>query len=188
LVAINDRYNEELPTFYEFPDGVNIPIGVERYKCTELFFSPEKFIPLRSEGGIHTLIHNAIQECDSSIHSQLYHNIITTGGNALYSGFEERLSLELNKKTKLLASKPSHSELVSEKNYLSKLPLELFSHIMDYCINSQIKLCPITREEKLFASWKGGCKMASHDKFFDQCLFSSEYEEEGPYLVNRHFL
>eukprot|EP01121_Diplochlamys_sp_Union-15-3_P013292 TRINITY_DN4102_c0_g2_i2.p1 TRINITY_DN4102_c0_g2~~TRINITY_DN4102_c0_g2_i2.p1 ORF type:complete len:232 (-),score=28.97 TRINITY_DN4102_c0_g2_i2:74-769(-) len=177
--------------YYQFPDGVFIPIGDERCKCTELFFQPHQYMPLKSSvGGLPTLIPKAIKDCDQSMQAQLYHNIVITGGNSKYSGFDQRLELELNRTSKRQFSNNilSYHDIIAENNYFTKLPPEIVEHVMNFYTYSKMALHPFTGKDKLLAAWKGAQKMASEESFFEQCVLLEDYEEEGPFLVSRSFI
>jgi actin-related protein len=63
---------------YELPDGQIITIGNERFRCAEALFAPAMLG--REDSGIAELLYNTIMKCDIDIRSELYHNIVLSGG------------------------------------------------------------------------------------------------------------
>ena len=69
------------------PDGQEIKIGQERFKCTEALFHPSmigKQCP-----GIHHQIYTSIMKTDIDVRRQLYENIVLSGGSSMFSGRDE---------------------------------------------------------------------------------------------------
>jgi centractin len=64
-------------------------IATEKYKATEILFSPEK-IGLEYPG-VHEMVTNAIKKCDIDLRKELYGSIIVAGGTTLFTGFSDRL-------------------------------------------------------------------------------------------------
>lgn len=98
---------------FEFPDGFNHAFGLERYKVPETLFQPHIYDDITEseeqaeEGeqpavetkkqllGVHDMVFNSINHCDIDLRPLLFNNIVVTGGNTLFSGFNERLNYEL---------------------------------------------------------------------------------------------
>ncbi|KAI9323890.1 actin family [Dichotomocladium elegans] len=98
---------------FEFPDGYNNMFGVERYKVPEVLFQPQQFLrkvssrlllypavgltqqQIDSSLGMHQLVFSSINSCDIDLRPLLFNNIVVTGGNTLFPGFNERLNYEL---------------------------------------------------------------------------------------------
>ena len=78
---------------YELPDGQQITIGNERFRCPEAMFQPS-FLGMES-AGIHELTYNSIMKCDIDIRKDLYANIVLSGGTTMYEGMGERLQKEV---------------------------------------------------------------------------------------------
>eukprot|EP01121_Diplochlamys_sp_Union-15-3_P004585 TRINITY_DN1476_c0_g1_i6.p1 TRINITY_DN1476_c0_g1~~TRINITY_DN1476_c0_g1_i6.p1 ORF type:complete len:473 (-),score=93.50 TRINITY_DN1476_c0_g1_i6:82-1500(-) len=98
---------------YELPDGQVITIGNERFRCPECLFQPS-FIGLES-AGIHELTYNSIMKCDIDVRSDLYSNIILSGGNTMFPGIQYRMQREM----KMLAPKTMKIKIVAppERKY-----------------------------------------------------------------------
>jgi actin beta/gamma 1 len=78
---------------YELPDGNVIRIGNERFRCPEVLFQPA-MIGKEAEG-VHKTLFNTIMGCDVDIRSELYKNIVLSGGTTMFPGIAERLTKEM---------------------------------------------------------------------------------------------
>ncbi|KRX51869.1 Actin, acrosomal process isoform, partial [Trichinella sp. T9] len=92
--AINaERLNRRLSTSYQLPDGNVIKIGSERFRCPEALFQPS-LLGLEC-CGLHETINISIMKCDLDLRSQLYENVILSGGSTMFPGTEHRMTKEL---------------------------------------------------------------------------------------------
>jgi len=78
---------------YELPDGNVITIGNERFRCPEVLFQPS--LIGKEASGIHDTMFQTIMKCDVDIRSDLYSNIVMSGGSTMYEGLAERLTKEM---------------------------------------------------------------------------------------------
>jgi len=85
--------NSTLEKIYELPDGQNITIGNERFRCPEALFQPG-FLG-REHAGIHSTTYNSIMKCDIDIRKDLYANIVMSGGSTMYPGIADRMNKEM---------------------------------------------------------------------------------------------
>lgn len=60
---------------YELPDGQYITLGDECFQAPEILLQPGRFLGI-NQPGIHELVIDAIQKCDSNIQDGLYSNIL----------------------------------------------------------------------------------------------------------------
>merc|ERR1711972_270774 len=81
---------------YELPDGNTITIGNERFRCPEALFNP-KMIGVESDG-IHEASFQTIQDCDIDIRTDLYENVVISGGTTMFEGLSDRLQNEIQAK------------------------------------------------------------------------------------------
>jgi len=89
----NAANNSELEKQYELPDGQQITIGAERFRCPEILFKPSKIG--KETVGIHKLTYDSIKKCDVDIRRDLYANIVLSGGTTMYDQIDKRLEKEL---------------------------------------------------------------------------------------------
>jgi actin len=82
---------------YTLPDGQDIKIGSERYRCPELLFQPS--LKGYEYPGIHEVVHTSINKCDVDIRKDLYSNVVLSGGTTMFDGLADRLTKELQDMT-----------------------------------------------------------------------------------------
>ncbi|KRY38399.1 Actin, acrosomal process isoform [Trichinella spiralis] len=90
---ITERMNRRLSTSYQLPDGHVIKIGSERFRCPEALFQPS-LLGLEC-CGLPETINISIMKCDLDLRSQLYENVILSGGSTMFPGTEHRMTKEL---------------------------------------------------------------------------------------------
>ena len=86
--------NPEIEKTYTMPDGRQITLGNERFRCPEALYQPS--LVGMPYPGLHRSVLNAINKCDMAIRRDLYSNIVLSGGTTLIPGFVERLEHELH--------------------------------------------------------------------------------------------
>lgn len=80
---------------YELPDGNVICLDSERFRCPEVLFQPS--LIGKECGGIHETTFKTIMSCDIDIRSDLFNNIVMSGGTTMFPGINERLTAEIKK-------------------------------------------------------------------------------------------
>ncbi|KAH0570960.1 actin [Spironucleus salmonicida] len=116
---------DEYVSQYELPDGNVIKVNVARFKAPELLFKPE--LQGKEMDGIHQLTFKSIQKCDIDIRSDLYTNVVLSGGSTMYKGLPERLEKELQelvpsgKKVKITAQQDRKYSVFAGGSILSSL-------------------------------------------------------------------
>ena len=70
--------SRRMETAYKLPDGQEITLGHERFRCAEALFAPRKFG--YDESGVVDLLQSALRKCDVDTQRDLYSNIILAGG------------------------------------------------------------------------------------------------------------
>ncbi|KAK4447364.1 actin family [Podospora aff. communis PSN243] len=78
---------------YTLPDGRVLTIGDERFWVPEALFQPE-ILDLKTPG-VHELLCEGINRCDSDVRRELYGNIVMEGGSTMFPGIAERLYKEV---------------------------------------------------------------------------------------------
>ena len=79
---------------YMFSDGRVASIGSQRFRACEPLFQPSLIGNMKSLG-IHHLIDNTVQLCDTDLRGLIYGNIILSGGTTMLPGIEQRLKKEI---------------------------------------------------------------------------------------------
>jgi len=96
-------YDQELATAaasshlekkYQLPDGTEITIGNERFRCPEAMFQPSMLG--KESWGVHETMYNSIIKCDCDIRTDLYANAVLSGGTTMFPGIGERMVKELS--------------------------------------------------------------------------------------------
>lgn len=78
---------------YTLGDGRAIRVGSERFEATEILFTPglcEKECP-----GVSELLFAAIQGADVDLRTELYKNIVLSGGTSMFPGLPTRLESDM---------------------------------------------------------------------------------------------
>jgi actin beta/gamma 1 len=75
---ISANHSKKIQKKYELPDGQQIKIDSERFRCSEALFSPTMIG--RREPGIAELLHDTIMKCELDLRSTFYGNILLSGG------------------------------------------------------------------------------------------------------------
>jgi len=91
MTAANESSDIEM--VYKLPDGNEITVGSERFRCAEVLFNPS-IIGMEQEG-IHQLLYQSIMKCDVDIRKDLYANVVLSGGSSCFPGLQERMTKEL---------------------------------------------------------------------------------------------
>ena len=87
------RTNPDLEKIYQLPDGREIIVGTERFRCVEALFEPS-VIGVES-AGIHHTINDSIVACDIDIRRDLYANLVLSGGTTMFPKLPERVEKEI---------------------------------------------------------------------------------------------
>eukprot|EP00794_Sanderia_malayensis_P020169 gene20169-22144_t len=98
---------------YMLPDGQTIQVGSEQFRSPEILFQPNligKDIP-----GVHEYLYKSIQRCDVDIRSELYSNIVLSGGTTLLKGLDKRLKLELDQLSQTKMNEITKIQNLSER-------------------------------------------------------------------------
>ena len=83
---------------FTLPDESSIIIKEEIILCPDALFNPE--IMGKGEEGIVEASYNSIQKCDDALKSEMFGNIVISGGNTNFKGFNNRFLLEMKKKVR----------------------------------------------------------------------------------------
>jgi len=160
LQVWDSQYNEnkisQLPRVsYEFPNGLSLDFGEERFRIPEGLFNPSiiKGVQCSSMLDLPRLVTNSVNMCDPEIRSALYSNISIVGGNSYFLGFVERLTTE-------------------------------FHHILPPTMRTKVHIPPSLTERR-FSAWVGGSILASLGSFHQMWISKQEFDESGVAIVQR---
>jgi len=148
--------NDTLEQSYTLPDGNQVVIGSERFRCPEVLFQPslvgkEDTIAGGGDiGGIHGCLYASIMDCDVDLRKELFGNIVLSGGTTMFPGIAERLGKELT----------------------TRVP-------------ARIRVTVVAPPERKYSVWIGGSILASLNTFQQMWISRQEYEESGASIVHR---
>ena len=78
---------------YALPDGAEIILNSERFRCPEALFQPG--LLGMSSCGVQHMVHQSIIQCDVDARADLFGNVVLAGGSTMFDGFAERLNKAL---------------------------------------------------------------------------------------------
>jgi len=87
------KASESVEKSYKLPDGKNITVGNERFRCPEVLFQPH--LIGFDTSGIDDMTYRSIMKCDCDIRKDLYGGIVLSGGTTLFPGINHRMEHEL---------------------------------------------------------------------------------------------
>lgn len=140
---------------------------------------------------LQKLVLDSVLKVDNELHSPLLNNIILTGGNSFYEGFNERLKLEIE--VALISLQNSSSNLAAaalNANTSSAGSINNITsgNINPLTINPSLKvkiLNPLSKNEKVLSAFLGGSILGSLGSFHEIWISKREYEEYGSNIVEK---
>lgn len=117
---------------YDLPDGEEIIIGSERFKCPEALFKPG-LLDFETVG-IHDHCYQAIMKSDSDIRKDLFCNIILSGGSSMFDSLPERMSKEMQRLTPSNNSSNIKVYSLSERNFSAWIGGSILSSLGNFQI------------------------------------------------------
>lgn len=139
------------------PDGTEIELQGEIFKCPEALFQPNKMN--KESIGIHEAIYQSIINCDQQIKKDLYGGILLAGGSTMFKGARlGKLIKGLNKR--------------------------LFKEISALAPSTMVIKVKAPQERK-FSAWIGGSILTSLDSFKSLWITSKEFQEHGQSIIFR---
>merc|ERR1712051_1027527 len=86
--------DDKLNADYELPDGQEITIENERFRCPEGLFNP-KMMGKKDVASLPQSIYDSIKACEPDNRRVLYSNIVLSGGSSSFDGLPKRLDYEI---------------------------------------------------------------------------------------------
>ena len=83
----------ELTREFELPDGQAVAVAHERFRCAEILFKPS--ILQQEHPSMSAFVAETIKSCDIDVRKELSNNIVLSGGNTRFPGFQARLQNEV---------------------------------------------------------------------------------------------
>ena len=80
---------------HEIYDGRVLSLGNVAFRGPEVIFQPSLMKSKNISKGIHQIVYESAMKCDSAIQSNLFANIVLSGGHSMLPGFDKRLQKEL---------------------------------------------------------------------------------------------
>jgi len=147
--------DDELNADYELPDGQEITIENERFRCPEGLFNP-KMMGKKDVDPLPKSIFDSINACEQDIRRVLYSNIVLSGGTSSFDGLPRRLDDEIEELAPHLKKKrDTGKDMVSVKSG---------KDIGEDCRN---------------VAWKGAALIAGSKTQRDKWMTLEEYFDEG---------
>lgn len=125
---------------YELPDGEFLTTGNEQFRTPEAIFHPLAAGGHTEDGGVgihHSIVHS-IGRCDIDLHRSMFNQIVLSGGNTLFPGYDQRLSYELNKLSP--SATPVHVIAQKDRKYASWIGGSIFASLSSFssaCISRE---------------------------------------------------
>ncbi|CAD5126657.1 DgyrCDS14735 [Dimorphilus gyrociliatus] len=133
---LNSKANREKMTeSYNLPDGQQLRIGNEKFRCAEALFQPAQMGMDCS--GIHKIINSSILKCNSDLSNEFYANIVLSGGSTMFKGISDRLKKEMS----VLCARYQRIEIIAppERKYSTWIGGSIFAALSTFqqaCMSS----------------------------------------------------
>ena len=119
---------------YELPDSQFVTISNERFRCPEALFQPS-MAETGSSGstgsvGIHQLTYSSIMKCDEDIRTNMFANVVLTGGSTMFPGIASRMQKEIT----ALAPAETQIKIIAppERKYSAWLGGSILASLSDF--------------------------------------------------------
>ena len=137
------------------------------------------------------VIDDVIQQCPIDVRKNLYSNIVLSGGNTVFKGFEKRVQRDVDQIVQRyeILDKPLQFELKSFiihsriEQSASKITTSLPK---DNSSTKGIGVNVVNHKLQEFAVWFGGSMLASTEQFNKICFTKEQYAEEGTRIFRKN--
>eukprot|EP01001_Neometanema_parovale_P006313 NODE_2682_length_1363_cov_118.131452_g2548_i0.p1 GENE.NODE_2682_length_1363_cov_118.131452_g2548_i0~~NODE_2682_length_1363_cov_118.131452_g2548_i0.p1 ORF type:complete len:392 (-),score=57.69 NODE_2682_length_1363_cov_118.131452_g2548_i0:100-1275(-) len=140
---------------YQLPDGQDIILNEERFKCTECIFNPSMMPIDPNAMGLDVMCFDSIGRCDTEIRKEMYKYIMCSGGTTLFDGLAKRIGSGMH---------------------------NLYKH--KYPNEPVVPMRIVDNVERMYASWLGGSMLGILPMFHKMWITREEYQEHGPSIVH----
>lgn len=151
----NCKSGHDTAVKYPLPDGQDILVHEERFKCTELMFNPMLFNADPQATGLDKMCFESIGKCDAEIRKEMYRYMLLSGGNTLFNGVAARIQSGI------------------QGLYKAKYPNE-----------PVVATKVVENVERMYATWLGGSMLGVLPMFPKMWISRAEYTEHGPSIVH----
>jgi len=158
--AANDERNRD----YELPDGQEITIENERFRCPEGLFNP-KMMGKKDVDPLPKSIYNSINACEQDVRRDLYANIVLSGGTSAFDGLPDRLDREIENQAKHLQKKSGTDKDMVKVMSGKELGID----------------CRVV-------AWQGAAIIAGSNTQRDKWMDKAEYTDHGAEYINTKVL
>eukprot|EP00668_Euglena_longa_P048304 GGOE01065372.1.p1 GENE.GGOE01065372.1~~GGOE01065372.1.p1 ORF type:complete len:386 (+),score=98.19 GGOE01065372.1:110-1267(+) len=149
------RSGQEVPIKYPLPDGQDILLNEERFRCTEVMFDPTMYNADPKAIGLDKMCFESIGKCDADIRKEMYRYMMLSGGNTLFTGVGQRIQLGI------------------QGLYKAKFPNE-----------PMVPTKVVENVERMYATWLGGSMLGVLPMFHKMWISKADYNEHGPGVVH----
>jgi len=156
--------DDDLNADYELPDGQEITIENERFRCPEGLFKP-KMMGKKDVASLPQSIYDSINACEQDIRRVLYSNIVLSGGTSSFDGLASRLDYEIEECADHLKNKRG-----TGKDMVKVMSGKDIGHD---CRN---------------VAWTGAAIIAGSNTQKDKWMTKQEFDEHGADYINQKVL
>jgi len=156
--------DDELNANYELPDGQEITIENERFRCPEGLFNPV-MLGKKDVASLPQSIYDSINACEQDIRRVLYSNVVLSGGTSCFDGLARRLDYEIEELAPHLKKKRGTGK--DMVNVMSGKDIG---------------------EDCRHVAWKGAAIIASSNTQKDKWMTKDEFDEHGANYINSKVL
>ena len=157
-------YPEEVEQAFALPDGQQVLLGSERFRCGEALFRP---MLMGTEAmGMHECAHKAVTQCAVDTHRELLRNVVLSGGTSMLPGLPQRLLKEL----RALSSAPNSSSAASATG--------------EGISGKGCEVRVVSPPEREHAVWMGAAMLAEQSAMAEMWVTQEDYAEKGSAVVH----
>lgn len=158
------KKDDELNADYELPDGQEITIENERFRCPEALFNP-KMMGKKDVAPLPQSIYDSINACEQDNRRVLYSNVVLSGGTSCFDGLASRLDYEIEELAPHLKKKRGTGK-------------DMVKVMSGKDIGQDVRN----------VAWLGAALIASSNTQKDKWMTKAEYTEHGADYINSKVL